>query len=985
MEKLLSMETCTFDSNFASSGRGWAIFAMEVGFTLLNSTFIVGNHTLSAGASLIHSSGHTIEYGDCAPGSTPGAAGINVPVDRGDFSGCPFTCPEGTSGPGGEASLLRKLKSGCELGCEACPAGATCGAPGLGAPNLCSPGHHNPDTGSQTDGSCRSCESGSFQTEVGATACVPCPAGSYVAAKGSTACSPCSAGGYCEDVGASSASVFQFCQPGTWSDTVGLNSSNGCQNCPIGTYQPITGASSSGSCLPCPMGTASAALGVPFCPRCKAGTVQSAEGQLACEPCPISSYCAAGSSAPTACPEGTIGPREGLRSDQECEPCPKGAWCSAGKAIPCGSNTFQPGISHDNAGACQQCPEDAVSPKSSVSIDNCKCRAGHYDSKPSPHEVSCEVCTAGTSCPTVGTQTATLNISVGWYRTSASSVDLRRCPDGSKEGSGCMGGIGDRGPCKLWLTGPYCRLCNVSDGSRYYNADESACLVCNDDAAGKVATLVTVVLAIALVAMLLLWLRPDQKVKCMVRMSHRLTSLYTQISLRAKFKQCLGFYQVATRVPGVFKVPFPKEAQSVLTIFEVFNVNIAGLSLPLSCMGLGNYWDRLLFTILFPIVIAACIFVCSVVYALSSKIRGDTVKGDRRWLVRIGGLLALPHLLTLSFLVFPMVSSAAFQAFPCEEFDDGSFLRADFAIECGSPEHDDVVTLAWIGIFLYPVGISLLYIVLFRKANRAILDEKPTALSRSLGFLTLDFDKVWFAWELIEAWKKCLMASVQPWHRLLSAHFATLLLHRLFLVGFCVLILPGTILQLLIAFVFSLLSMLLTAIVSPFKSDVDNSVAKAFGFALVIVYFFALIIKVNVLTESVAVYLAGQLKSDFSFDIVIVSAGMTVAVALALVVTVLVAVQQFVHAARTPIIKLRSTSGRPALTVNRGMTWHLFLSQCVASAFLESVGLSHPPPHTHSHARAGSCGSQHLEHGTRPVRHHQRPAINATSRCLHFP
>ena len=93
------------------------------------------------------------------------------------------------------------------------------------------------------------------------------------------------------------------------------------------------------------------------------------------------------------------------------------------------------------------------------------------------------------------------------------------------------------------------------------------------------------------------------------------------------------------------------------------------------------------------------------------------------------------------------------------------------------------------------------------------------------------------------------------------------MLRRLFLVGFCVLILPGSVLQLLIAFVFSLLSMLLTAIASPFKSDVDDSVAKAFGFALVTVFFFALIIKVNVLTESVDVYLAGQQRSDFSFNI----------------------------------------------------------------------------------------------------------------------
>ena len=57
------------------------------------------------------------------------------------------------------------------------------------------------------------------------------------------------------------------------------------------------------------------------------------------------------------------------------------------------------------------------------------------------------------------------------------------------------------------------------------------------------------------------------------------------------------------------------------------------------------------------------------------------------------------------------------------------------------------------------MGISLLYIVLFFKARRAIFEEKPTSLTRALGFLTLDFEKPWFAWELFEAWKKCIAHS----------------------------------------------------------------------------------------------------------------------------------------------------------------------------------------------------------------------------------
>ena len=171
-------------------------------------------------------------------------------------------------------------------------------------------------------------------------------------------------------------------------------------------------------------------------------------------------------------------------------------------------------------------------------------------------------------------------------------------------------------------------------------------------------------------------------------------------------------------------------------------------------------------------------------------------------------------------------------------------------------------------------------------------------------------------------------------------------LRRLFLVGFCLVLdsvlpgtAPGTLLQLLIAFAFCLLTLLLTAVASPFKSDVDDAVAKAFGIALVAVFFFALILKVNVLTDSVDEYLPKQLQNRFALDIVVVSIGMTMSVALALVVTALVAIQQLVHAARPPVIKLRSTSSRPALTVDHGIIWQLFLSH-IWSTGQDQVSLS---------------------------------------------
>ena len=100
-----------------------------------------------------------------------------------------------------------------------------------------------------------------------------------------------------------------------------------------------------------------------------------------------------------------------------------------------------------------------------------------------------------------------------------------------------------------------------------------------------------------------------------------------------------------------------------------------------------------------------------------------------------GLIRALPYLLHILFYAFPLVSSRAFQAFECEEFDDGTrFLRVDYSLDCNDDEHGRVVALAWVAIALYPIGIPLLYLALLLSARKAILTEQPTDLSRSLTF-----------------------------------------------------------------------------------------------------------------------------------------------------------------------------------------------------------------------------------------------------------
>ena len=55
--------------------------------------------------------------------------------------------------------------------------------------------------------------------------------------------------------------------------------------------------------------------------------------------------------------------------------------------------------------------------------------------------------------------------------------------------------------------------------------------------------------------------------------------------------------QVATRVATVYEVPMPNAVAQLLSVFELININIASIRLPLQCFVLGNYISQLAFTI----------------------------------------------------------------------------------------------------------------------------------------------------------------------------------------------------------------------------------------------------------------------------------------------------------------------------------------------------------------------------------------------------
>ena len=191
----------------------------------------------------------------------------------------------------------------------------------------------------------------------------------------------------------------------------------------------------------------------------------------------------------------------------------------------------------------------------------------------------------------------------------------------------------------------------------------------------------------------------------------------------------------------------PSSVAALLNAFDFLNLSIDAFGLPLSCVQLGSFFDQLLLLVLLPGVLVLLTLVCS----LGIEVRTEREAAS----LKAGVIRALPYLLYILFFAFPLVSSRAFQAFDCEEFDDGTrFLRADYSLACYGTEYGRVVSLGWVAIALYPIGVPLLYLALLLSARKAILTETPTELSRSLTFLHQDYAPSMFWWELVEIFKK---------------------------------------------------------------------------------------------------------------------------------------------------------------------------------------------------------------------------------------
>jgi hypothetical protein len=238
---------------------------------------------------------------------------------------------------------------------------------------------------------------------------------------------------------------------------------------------------------------------------------------------------------------------------------------------------------------------------------------------------------------------------------------------------------------------------------------------------------------------------------------------------------------VVTKVENVYEATLPADVRQMLNAFELtITLGLTGSKDALTCMGFGGFLSRLTFWIITPVILVSAVFIATLatllwvrLHELSDALHDVSIAERLTQLVRTvrserGAFskrllrAALPVVVRLLFLIYPLVTNTAFEAFSCYEFkqDRFSVLIADVSIACTmdgamTAEWRNVRALAILAICMYPVGLLVATGALLFHERRAIRARRSTLVSEAIRFLYDEY-KPWFHW-----WEVCARTSNQ--------------------------------------------------------------------------------------------------------------------------------------------------------------------------------------------------------------------------------
>ena len=449
---------------------------------------------------------------------------------------------------------------------------------------------------------------------------------------------------------------------------------------------------------------------------------------------------------------------------------------------------------------------------------------GYYDADVDPGSIDCKRCPPGFNCHRRNLTLGVLPLQKGFYRFADDVDNAVRCPDAAANceafqcadsNSGCRGGSDVASQCADGLRGVLCRKCDLRDGAAhtyYVPADKDAVAKCQDCETGALMGDTFVLVGTVLgIVFLIKWLRAMAKRGMLDSIGRKfmakhwrdtLTHAWRMFNLPVKIKIMFAFFQVITKVDSVYEVDLPPEVKRILAVIGVFiSFGVDVLAQLLQCLGWRGYRSLLIFWLIAPIVIVGIVVLINAVrLSAAGRLTGMRLLAH-----------ALPWTLRVLFIIYPIVTGVAFDAYPCYRLgaDAGtttSWLKVDVDVQCYTPEHEDIVTIARVALIIYPVGLLFVYGALLISARKDIPHGRSAPLCRALAFLHNEYEDSVFWWELVE------------------------MLRKFIIVGVMVVVANGNMLQLAIGTVLCGVFLFLQLCAAPYKEISDDYLAATTGF-----------------------------------------------------------------------------------------------------------------------------------------------------------
>lgn len=392
------------------------------------------------------------------------------------------------------------------------------------------------------------------------------------------------------------------------------------------------------------------------------------------------------------------------------------------------------------------------------------------------------------------------------------------------------------------------------------------------------------------------------------------SSIKSTLSLQAKFKILVSFYQIVFSLGTVYGARLDEKLTKIFDIFELFSLDFFGsVGIPRSCI--GSMQRQLIISIVWPYMVIAfgigCLWLASHgIHRLCARKDQFEEEHDDSANVKFKKWSLCLTIVVLYFAL-PTVSKSIFDAKLCQAFQLGdipkpsfeSFLVADMSIVCDARNRDysSLQNIFWVAFALWPILTPLMFLVLIMSIQQYVKADKPTPLADACRFLWDDYDQSMIFWDVVDTWR------------------------RLFLTG-CIMFFDtregsNRIFRLTLATIISSFYLGILAFSRPYKRTDDLYLAFVSNFLLIMLFVLGIILQICEEGDSTCRQFVGMSldSSRASLVAVCLTAGM-------LVFTVLFLAVIASNKIRTPTVRLVSSGYSPRFEMPPDCDFHMFMS-----------------------------------------------------------